>query len=126
MVSTLSRLLAAIVMVADEEKAREALDTLLADRSPDATTYRDVTYQTSYDDSAAGIVDEALILASSSDAFEAIVDARRDGALDEVADFTAAADRPPTTRSSSPTSMATRSVRRWKLSRTSSWPALTR
>ncbi len=84
---------AAIVMIGDEDKAAEALDALLDGESPDETTYRDITYQTSVDDSAAGIVDEALILASTSDAFEAIVDARRDGALDEVAGFTSAADR---------------------------------
>ena len=84
---------AAIVMIADEEKAREALDELLAGDSPDETSYRDVTYQTSFDDSAVGIVDEALILASNSDAFEAVVDARRDGALDEESGFTSAADR---------------------------------
>jgi len=84
---------AAIVMIADEDKATEALNSLLDDDSPEETTYRDVAYQTRFDGSAAGIVDEALILASTSQAFEAIVDARRDGALDEVAGFTSAADR---------------------------------
>ncbi|MDQ3549594.1 MAG: DUF3352 domain-containing protein, partial [Chloroflexota bacterium] len=85
--------IAAIIMVADEEKAREALDELLDEDAPFETTYRDITYQTNDDDSAAGIVDEALILASSSAAFEEIVDARRGGALDKVTGFSTAASR---------------------------------
>lgn len=83
---------AAIVMIADEAKAREALDELLYEETPVEATYRDVTYQTNDDGSASGIVDEALILASTSSAFQEIVDARRNGALDEVAAFASAAD----------------------------------
>jgi hypothetical protein len=84
---------AAIVMIADEGKARDALETLLPGELRTETTYRDVTYETNDDGDAVGIVDEALILASSSEAFEAVVDAHADGALDGVAEFTAAADR---------------------------------
>ncbi len=85
--------LAAIVMIADEVKAREAIDELMAGEPTTETTYRDISYLINDDDNAAGIVDEALILAATSEAFEDIVDARRDGALDEVAAFTAAGDR---------------------------------
>jgi hypothetical protein len=84
---------AAVVMIADEGKARDALESLLPGELRTETTYRDVTYETNVDGDAVGIVDEALILASSSEAFEAIVDAHADGALDDVAEFTAAADR---------------------------------
>ncbi|HEX5164641.1 MAG TPA: DUF3352 domain-containing protein, partial [Thermomicrobiales bacterium] len=84
---------AAIVMIADEDKARDALDTLLPGDPRTETIYRDVTYETNDDGDAVGIIDEALILASSSAAFEAVVDAHADSALNGVDEFTSAADR---------------------------------
>jgi hypothetical protein len=82
---------AGIVMIADEAKARDALVELLDD--PQDATYRDVAYQVDADGEAAGIVDEALVMASSAAAFEDVVDAHLDGALDAAAAFDAAAGR---------------------------------
>jgi len=85
---------AAIVMIDDEAKAREAMANLLEDEVVEDATYREFAYQHSLDgDGAGGIVDDALILTDSSEAFEDAVDAYLDGGLDDNDDFNAAADR---------------------------------
>jgi hypothetical protein len=83
---------AAIVMVADEDKARQTIDKVFEGETPTPATYRDVTYQTD-DDTAVGIVDDALIVTSSEEDFNHVIDAHLDGALDDVDAFTSAADR---------------------------------
>jgi|GEM_PF-4104936 len=82
-----------VVMIADMEKAREAIDVLLDDEPTELVIYRDVQFHTSDDGSAIGIIDEALVVTLSEDAFTEIVDARRDGALDGDAEFNSAAER---------------------------------
>jgi hypothetical protein len=84
---------AVIVMVSDQQHAREAIELLLEDEAPATQYYRDVRYQVNGAGDAVGIVDEALVAAESAGAFEDVVDARLDGALDSVEGFTAAADR---------------------------------
>lgn len=85
---------AAIVMIDDEAKAREALSNLLEDEEVEDSIYREFAYQHSPDgDGAGGIVDDALLLTDSSEAFEDAVDAYLDGGLDDNDAFSAAADR---------------------------------
>jgi hypothetical protein len=85
---------AAIVMIDDEAKAREAMANLLEDEDVVDDTYRDIAFQHSPDgDGAGGIIDDALILTDSSEAFEDVVDAHLDGGLDDDADFKDAAER---------------------------------
>lgn len=84
---------AAIVMIADRDKAEAAIDTLLEDETPESATYRDIPYHVDDDGQAIGIVDEAMILADSADGFMGIVDAHLDGALDGQDTFTSAAER---------------------------------
>ncbi len=85
---------AAIVMIDDEAKAREAMANLLEDEQVADATYREFAYQYSPDgDGAGGIVDDALILTDSSEAFEDAVDAYLDGGLDDNDAFNASADR---------------------------------
>jgi hypothetical protein len=86
---------AAIVMFSERAKADQLVAEVLErqDGVPHEVTYRDITFQVGDDEQAAGILDDALIFASSQSAFEAIVDARRDGALDSVDGFSAAAGR---------------------------------
>lgn len=84
---------AAFVMVGDEEKARQALVELTGDAEQETVQYRDATYQVDPEGSAVGFVDEALVVAGTPDAFEDVIDAYADGALDDVETFTAAADR---------------------------------
>ena len=82
-----------IVMVADEGAATRAIDRVLDGQSPESQTYRDLTYQIGDNDNAVGIVDEALVVATGGDAFERVIDARRDGALDDVDRFSEVASR---------------------------------
>lgn len=85
---------AAIVMIDDVAKAREAMDNLLEGEVVEDGVYREFAYQYSPDgDGAGGIVDDALILTDSSTAFEDAVDAYLDGGLDDDDAFKDAADR---------------------------------
>lgn len=84
---------ALVVMVADENAAEQTIARILDGETPEAHTYRDITYQVKDEQTAVGIVDDAMIVATGSDAFEHVIDARRDGALNAVEQFTSAADR---------------------------------
>lgn len=86
--------MALLVQIGDGAAAEAAIPVLLEDDAPVAATYRGVTYYTgAANASAAGIIDDVLAFTSSVAAFEQVVDARRDGALDQVAAFTTAAER---------------------------------
>lgn len=84
---------AAFVLVGDREAAEGALARALDDDTPTEATYRDVQYVVNAEGEAAGFIDDALVFATDTAAFEDVVDARRDGALDKEQEFIAAADR---------------------------------
>ncbi|MCO5176288.1 MAG: DUF3352 domain-containing protein [Thermomicrobiales bacterium] len=84
---------ALVVMIADENAAEQAIARILDGETPETRTYRDITYQVKDEQTAVGIVDDAMIVASGSDAFQHVIDARRDGALNDIEQFTSAADR---------------------------------
>lgn len=84
---------ALVVMIADKAAAEQTIERILDGETPEVRTYRDITYQVKDEQTAVGIVDDAMIVATGSDAFEHVIDARRDGALNDVEQFTSAADR---------------------------------
>jgi hypothetical protein len=83
---------AGIIKTNNPDKARELIPRLLDDQPLTSATYRGVDYQAGTD-GAAGLVDGALILASSQTAFEQVVDAHLGAALGASERFTTAAAR---------------------------------
>ncbi len=73
--------LAAIVLFSDEGKARQAIEALLADEQPTAASHRGVDYQVDRQGNAVGIVDRAIVVTPTREAFADVVDAHLDGAL---------------------------------------------
>ncbi|MBX6341562.1 MAG: DUF3352 domain-containing protein, partial [Thermomicrobiaceae bacterium] len=85
--------LAAIVLFSDEAKARQAIEALLADEQPTAASHRGVDYQVDRQGNAVGIVDRAIVVTSTREAFADVVDAHLDGALAAEPRFADAAAR---------------------------------
>ncbi|HET7036949.1 MAG TPA: DUF3352 domain-containing protein [Thermomicrobiaceae bacterium] len=71
---------AAIVLFSDAGKARLAIAPLLGDGTLRDASHRGISYQVNERGEAAGVVDHALVLASRAQAFDAVIDARLDGA----------------------------------------------
>jgi hypothetical protein len=84
---------AGIIQTNNPDKARELIPRLLDGATLLNQSYRDVEYQVGADGSAAGLVDGALVVASSQTAFEQVVDAHLGATLGASARFTTAAER---------------------------------